>query len=292
MIPRPFRKLFKDPNFSCTVRDYRGRQYKWLLYADSEADLRKRLKERRYSVIHIRGYSFGKWKNEARKAKLRAIDSFKKNQACDFTPRIWEMLKAHLFDLFNGKCAFCESKPMNVYGGAVDHYRPKGKPLEDDRHPGYYWLAYEPSNLLPVCEMCNGARAKSNHFPVEGFRAYTPTDELERENRLLLTPYFDKPSKHLRFLPEYGLVVGLTPKGKKSIEIYDLNREYLLEKRKEAQHNIVQKLGLWLQTNNIEAFAETWTEMLDGEIEFSAAALSQAEYWRRIWMNRACFVQR
>jgi 5-methylcytosine-specific restriction endonuclease McrA len=78
---------------------------------------------------------------------------------------------------FYGKCAYCEAPIRDYQPGDVEHFRPKagvsdengqavflfdeegqvqvgadGKPVE---HPGYYWLAYEWTNLLPACAKCN-----------------------------------------------------------------------------------------------------------------------------------------
>src|SRR5262249_41491941 len=55
------------------------------------------------------------------------------------------------------KCAFCESKMCHTGFGDVEHYRPKAgyKQREGDAlgRPGYYWLAYEWSNLLLSCQL-------------------------------------------------------------------------------------------------------------------------------------------
>ncbi len=63
-----------------------------------------------------------------------------------------------------GKCCFCESKIQHVMSGEVEHFRPKGgvrqrrsDPLD---RPGYYWLAYDWSNLLLSCQSCNGPQAQ------------------------------------------------------------------------------------------------------------------------------------
>jgi uncharacterized protein (TIGR02646 family) len=68
------------------------------------------------------------------------------------------------------KCCFCESKFTHVGYGDVEHFRPKAgyQQRAEDRlgRPGYYWLAYEWSNLYFSCQICN-QRHKKNLFPLE-----------------------------------------------------------------------------------------------------------------------------
>jgi hypothetical protein len=72
---------------------------------------------------------------------------------------------------------------------------------EDRTHSGYWWLAYEPTNYFPSCQLCNQGTAKKNRFPIAGTRARGPQDALSAERPLLLNPYFDDPRAHQEFLP-------------------------------------------------------------------------------------------
>ncbi len=67
------------------------------------------------------------------------------------------------------KCAFCESKVSAIAYGDVEHFRPKAgyqQSHDDDlQRPGYYWLAYEWSNLFFSCSICN-QQGKRNVFPL------------------------------------------------------------------------------------------------------------------------------
>nr|WP_239015299.1 AAA family ATPase [Archangium violaceum] len=72
-------------------------------------------------------------------------------------------------DEARGKCAFCESQLAHISYGDVEHFRPKagwrqeeGGPLG---RPGYYWLAYEWTNLFLACTLCN-QQFKRNLFPL------------------------------------------------------------------------------------------------------------------------------
>ena len=76
-------------------------------------------------------------------------------------------VRERLRDIYYNKCAYCEdidAKPE------VEHYRPKKKVSEDSSHPGYYWLCYEWTNLLPSCHYCNTESGKRNQFPKFGGR--------------------------------------------------------------------------------------------------------------------------
>jgi len=146
--------------------------------------------------------------------------------------------------LYHDKCAYCET---NTSAGApmqVEHFRPKAKVTEDKSHFGYYWLAYEWSNLILSCSKCNNK--KRNFFPVEGARIdepelgvdglptsnYSLADSLllAAENALMLHPEIDKVEDHFLF-ESNGEIVGRTPEGNETIRICGLNRKELIVKR-------------------------------------------------------------
>lgn len=56
-----------------------------------------------------------------------------------------DSVKLALINLFEGKCAYCESKVNAVAARDIEHYRPKGQidpgSGEEVIKPGYYWLA-------------------------------------------------------------------------------------------------------------------------------------------------------
>ena len=82
------------------------------------------------------------------------------------SPQVKQALAAAQHD----KCCFCESKVSHVAYGDVEHFRPKAavrsSPESQERTPGYYWLAYQWSNLYFACEQCN-RRHKRNLFPLQ-----------------------------------------------------------------------------------------------------------------------------
>src|SRR5262249_42471547 len=61
-------------------------------------------------------------------------------------------LRAALHDLFNGRCAFCETELHNE--GIVHHFRPLRFAEDDDgtaMKDHYLWLAFEWRNLFIIC---------------------------------------------------------------------------------------------------------------------------------------------
>src|SRR4051794_33084035 len=100
---------------------------------------------------------FEGWKRSARRATAKAIRYYRTpglgRKPFDFDSEadVWRSFKPHLLQLFHGKCSYCESDFRSVDKGEVEHYRPKRRVSEDRTHPGYYWLAFDPSNFLLAC---------------------------------------------------------------------------------------------------------------------------------------------
>lgn len=278
-------RTFREPNFRCNVHDDDGNVYDWLTYAESEATLRQRLEERGLTIDDIQPYDFSLWKTRAADERQRAVDTHNRGETPNFTSRVWSQLKLHLFELFAGKCAYCESRVLHVASGDVEHYRPKKPPEEDESHSGYYWLAYDVDNLLPSCEKCNRVRGKRRHFPVAGQRARTPEDDLEAEQPLILNPYVDPPKEHLAFPPGMitpegelvcvGTVKGITDQGKATVKVCNLDRADLIEERKREQEQFVNDILLAASRLKPNKVVSLWCEALTGDRPYSAAVLAQ-----------------
>jgi uncharacterized protein (TIGR02646 family) len=149
-----------------------------------------------------------------------------------------EYVREALLTAQHGKCAFCESKFGHIAPGDVEHFRPKsgwrqkqGEPLQ---RPGYYWLTYEWTNLFMACPLCN-QRFKQNLFPLRrpARRARNHTQDLQREEPLLLDPGSDDPEAHIAFRGAVPFAINGNLRGKTTIQILGLGREALLERRRE-----------------------------------------------------------
>jgi uncharacterized protein (TIGR02646 family) len=157
--------------------------------------------------------------------------------------------------LYHFKCAYCESDTSAGAPFQVEHFRPKAKIQDDLAHFGYYWLAYEWSNLTLGCSICNNN--KRNHFPITGTRITEPLLDAEglptseylslnsplllNEQALLLNPEIDKVEEHFYFLPT-GKIVGKDQRGEKTIEILKLNRKRLIFWRKKLLDDYLKEL--------------------------------------------------
>jgi len=182
-------------------------------------------------------------------------------------------VRKQLIKMFNGKCAYCESRITSIYNGDIEHFRPKGGygNVNPITKPGYYWLASDWDNLLFACPFCNQVNTheirengivvevvlgKLNQFPLETENnrlnyshgniyfanrpAYKLAFELEENDRLLLNPCTNTDIEKYFKYEDIGIIVpaiGLNPyeekKAKTSINVYALQRIGLVQAREE-----------------------------------------------------------
>lgn len=165
--------------------------------------------------------------------------------------------------MFHGKCAYCE-RSIEKGTREVEHYRPKGG-VGDPAHPGYWWLAFNWTNLLPTCGPCNKGlkqhlvtidmtiddveklqakpasqlMGKANHFPVGAARLTAKSDDHAAEEPRLLDPTRCDPGDYLRWshASDFSIVVpradagGPSVEGEETIRCLALNRAGLVEAR-------------------------------------------------------------
>ena len=209
-------------------------------------------RERSRAALHFQKVSEKPIQTDADRPKSRKS---RPRKSFDFKVYKNEAVKARLQELFNGKCAYCESYYAGVHPVDVEHWRPKAEiePEEwegSDPLTGYWFLASDWDNLLPSCIDCNRARSqkdlggvgtrlmgKANLFPIErdSSRARCK-DDLAGERPLLLNPCEDNPTDHIEcdasdpsILRPYADSV----KGQRSIDVYGLNRAGLVVARRE-----------------------------------------------------------
>ncbi len=149
-----------------------------------------------------------------------------------------EDVKAQLIRDQHEKCCFCEGSFLAHGFGDVEHFRPKAgfkqKAKNKLSKPGYYWLAYEWSNLFFSCQICN-QQFKKNLFPLvpgatRAINHHSVPKEESVADTLLVNPALDDPEQHIGFRQEVPF--GKTDKGEESINVFGLNREKLNEARR------------------------------------------------------------
>lgn len=148
-------------------------------------------------------------------------------------------VKEALIEAQHDKCFLCESKITHISHGDVEHFRPKAayrQSASDTLHTGYYWLAYEWSNLFLACQMCNQV-FKKNLFPLSNptARATSHQKPLSKEKPLYLDPSADAddPEQYISFRREVPFSIGGNKRGKATITDLGLGRLKLNERRLE-----------------------------------------------------------
>jgi uncharacterized protein (TIGR02646 family) len=132
-------------------------------------------------------------------------------------------LSAALRKLAYGKCVFCETA-LEVSGFLeIEHYT--AKTLAPD-------LAFEWTNLLPSCQLCNNSKRDADH------------------GNLLLKPDAEDPEPHFWVHPDTGrlaphprLDAVQVARANRTIELCNLQRPALCTQRAD----MVSRVGRWLQ---------------------------------------------
>lgn len=149
--------------------------------------------------------SFSKWEKNA-KAHLLNIENKSKEDRAKYWQKnnIWTDLYSALSELSGDKCWYTESKE-NSGEWQVDHFRPKGKSLDEDGHEilneGYWWLSFDWHNFRLSGSLTNLLRkgrfeegkeilGKGNFFPIRDKTKVSKEKDMKcrGEKPLLLDP--------------------------------------------------------------------------------------------------------
>lgn len=172
------------------------------------------------------------------------------------SPSKSEEVRNALSELFSGRCAFCE---CSVSDPLVYRFRPDGnaEPVEDYSvsHLYYVWLAEAWQNLYPICWDC--MPSASSYFPVKGRRVMLPDTKLlerfaERDDGrwpdfpLEEAPEFLDPCRNEHFwrslfFRSTGEVVGISRRGRETIQHFNLDRGKLWESRRLAIEEAIRR---------------------------------------------------
>ncbi|WP_420862430.1 HNH endonuclease [Algirhabdus cladophorae] len=196
---------------------------------------------------------------------LAALEAGTPFSSGDFKAYSNKKVREALIELFNGKCAYCESPHAASGDVDIEHYRPKSKVAENDDHPGYWWLAGDWHNLVMSCTHCNQNRTleviafvpdeeateeaagqvtviKKTVGKLDAFPTLDETWVTEhgipmsQEKPFLIDPTITDPQTCLDYVfheNEFCTIFGIDPEGRgaRSIEILGLNRRLLTETR-------------------------------------------------------------
>ncbi|MDQ1610222.1 MAG: hypothetical protein QOG00_153 [Pyrinomonadaceae bacterium] len=202
----------------------------------------------------------------------------KGSRSFDFDSKVYahKSVKEALIKAQHDKCFLCESKITHIAFGDVEHFRPKAAYCQNRseglQKPGYYWLAYEWSNLFLACQLCNQV-FKKNLFPLADpkTRATSHRQTLRKERPLFIDPSVDDPEQFISFREEIPFPLGNDPRGKATIENLGLKRQKLNEKRLEAYEKMKT---LYLVAYKIPSIEESAA----AKVLLDKAVLDSAEY--------------
>jgi uncharacterized protein (TIGR02646 family) len=198
-------------------------------------------------------------------------------------------VKNDLIAAQHNKCCFCEAKFVNDYFH-VEHFRPKGRvdkwPKGPYSYPGYYWLAYEWSNLF-LSKGKTNTSFKKNFFPLSGRITRNRTHlETKIETTVLIDPGVENPRDHIRF--KKAEIVGRTLRGKKNIAILDLRNPQIDEARRTKYtllNDLKTSIELLINTGSdindplIQGLIDTLRHAITPEAEFSSMAIDLLSGW-------------
>jgi uncharacterized protein (TIGR02646 family) len=142
------------------------------------------------------------------------------------TPQAKKVLRAALRELAHGKCVYCESALEVTTYLEIEHY--VAKTVNSD-------LAFEWTNLLPACRLCNNAKGEQDH---KG--ALLKPDAEDPEPYFWIHPDTGKLEPHPRLDEAHA------HRAKETIRICDLQRPALCTKRVEMLMRVLRATGsLW-----------------------------------------------
>lgn len=217
------------------------------------------------------------WDADARRWLATISQSADKSAAFKALGSVWSPFKVNFINVFGDKCWYSEVPRINT-DFDVDHFRPKGAVKKSkeyyatrsvngvaEKHPGYWWLAFEARNYRYACQYANQPRdngGKHDYFPL--------TDESTRiwqscslqahaqEQVQLLDPCNLEDVKLISFDKSPGMAhsrfdISLEPEKYKRVQVsakcYNLNHKTVKGPRLKVIKDVVEDLelleGIW-----------------------------------------------
>lgn len=169
------------------------------------------------------------------------------------------------------KCCFSEAK-FSGDNSHVEHFRPKAyvetTNPKGKLYPGYYWLAYEWSNLM-LCKGIINCSYKRNFFPLidEAKRNRTHKDNFVEES-VLIDPSTEDPRNHIGFYKEE--IRPRTERGRETIQLLGLREATLAESRYTHYHT------LWVVKTGVDGAIKKGIPLTDPHLQEQIALLRSA----------------
>src|SRR5580692_5479797 len=91
------------------------------------------------------------WAERSAQARQKLLAEFATHGSAALDQRIWQLTRDVLAKVFHSKCAACESRVGISAHFSVEHFRPKSPVVDAKSSQGYWWLAYDWSNLFALC---------------------------------------------------------------------------------------------------------------------------------------------
>lgn len=138
--------------------------------------------------------------------------------------RLKKEIKECLKELQDNFCAYCGMQFYVTSSTQIEHIAPKG----NGRYPQFM---FNESNLVHACSLCNGFEKKEAAGNFDTIAAVNAVYELCAFN--IVHPYLDDPDAHFEFTQAGNkvLITYKTPKGQRSIDVFQLDGEALTTER-------------------------------------------------------------
>lgn len=185
------------------------------------------------------------------------------------------------------KCCFCEAKVSHVSFGDVEHFRPKAavrqSRAEAPSRPGYYWLAYEWTNLYFACQLCN-QRNKHDLFPLEApaqrARIHSDNTALAAEQPRFIDPGVDDPERLIGFRAGEPYPINDNARATLTITALELGRRLLMEQRDEKIRALSMLLDIMdgVRSNEITGGAALATFVEDAATILASSTEDRGEF--------------
>ena len=195
---------------------------------------------------------------------INSIENFDELQTKLNKCKKWSCVKEALSELSQKTCWYCEHYVPSTGYAEVDHWRPKDKNL-------YPWLEFELKNYIYSCKCCNNKKLYKFPLKDETKRAKAPTDDISKEEPLLLNPLnksdiqsicYDKSG---RLMPRKNEIID---KVRKTKEILQLDTTDRLAEKQKAFSRLCYDLDIYLKFKSNQEIANEMIKQINKKIEY------------------------